>query len=93
MENFSQREMRKIKTAVDVAVDDSVGCGECLSANWTLTLYCPSAVRLSSSTDGTVATRYESDLPVCRILQSNLVVVSVFMFFSVECLINVDWIQ
>lgn len=32
-----------------------------------LTLYCPSAVRLSSWTDGTVATRYESDLPVYRI--------------------------
>lgn len=29
-----------------------------------LTLYWPSAVRLSSSTEGTVATRYESDLPV-----------------------------
>ena len=29
-----------------------------------LTLYCPSAVRLSSSTEGTVATRYESERPV-----------------------------
>lgn len=33
-----------------------------------LTLYCPSAVRLSSSTDGTVATRYESERPVYWIL-------------------------
>lgn len=31
-----------------------------------LTLYWPSAVRLSSSTEGTVATRYESDRPVYK---------------------------
>ena len=36
----------------------------CPSSIETLTLYCPSAVRLSSTTEGTVATRYESDRPV-----------------------------
>lgn len=36
----------------------------CPSPVATLTLYCPSAVRLSSTTEGTVATLYESDRPV-----------------------------
>lgn len=49
------------------------------SLNDDLTLYWPSAVRLSSSTEGTVATRYESDLPVYTICNLSISCVQYFL--------------